>query len=1333
MIPLDICLIWEVNMKRIISIICCFFLIISSQQINVYSEDEESNVWSGKIADNYDGGNGTEGNPYLIRTAEQLAYLKKMVDDGNNYDNNFFKLTDDIYLNDVSDFEKWSYQEAPKNKWEGINDFAGNIDGNYHSIYGLYNVGKENVGFFNKIENNKKATDHKFKTSIYNLDFKDCYVYGTENVAIIVGNADYLWIDNCNVYGKVYVSKNYGSGILGYFSSGGCRGIQITNSNNYSVIDGSSYLGGILGYGHIGNGGGYDTSGNGNEKIIINNCINYGEIKGNSYVGGLIGETGVNLNCSGVEINNLANEGNVTADGNYIGGIAGYVATSYGMSIKGNNFYNKASINSNGNYIGGIYGYAQPDLSSGIISIDDSYNIGNVIGVNYVGGILGAGCSSWYGKTSVSKCINIGQIKSKSGMGYGISGGALNASSWFDGSHMVENCYIYTGTSDKKTAGTSIKNVEYLTNDQLKNKESFGSFDFDQVWIMGSSYPILKWVNNYTIEVPDFDKNTDKTVDDYIINEVKKYTSDQVYAQYESIMNSNASYEEKHRRLVSLFGKNYGITDINEGRKYLSSTTSERYAYLFLTTNESFCASGYANWIDNNPSKKALLYADGLIFNSELSSYTDITTYIKNETPGIKKCKTMLKSFMASEDKSFVGSVFKNANRAAKDLKNIIKLNDIYLDATLDKEVRKLMNASSNDEINDLNEDILEKIVKQINNKGEDVIYIDNRAFLKVLGYSATAIKLVNNTYDDVLDIINLQNQVSLYKEYADFLETLSTSTEISLDMRIAAKQLKNEIDNGYFSKIRSLIGNVFEFVDGVGILDKEKIKNFLKENGFNPLDKLTTALKDLELATFISNIVIDMGDFVKQTAYTQGYAEISNLYSKKLMEDKRKFIANNLAENAWSFFEDYTMLWDLRYKGEEQYLKMSSVKMLLIASVKTLDYDIKVEVVNDTLDRLAKAKFQLSPEFIIPTSKEYVKKSIIQCPVDVEIYTKSGEFVAKLEDTVENDIENEHGRFLVVYDSYSKEYIKVICQSLDEELQYKIIAKDDGLVDYSYFDKNQLNTFDKLAIRKNDIIFVESNKYTKENANGEVSEEGKFIKKSTESYKKITNAVVDKDNIQLVSGKKHVVKVKIDPIDANNTAIDWFSMNDEIASIKNGIIYAHKRGKTTVFANVIDSKICIPIEVNVVEKTATGIKVTPPSKVEYVEGQELELTGGSVEITYNDGTTKTKDLTEEMISGFDKEKLGEQEIKVKYGNQEATFKINVVKNLQVVDEKINPSDSKENNTSINSKKQIKKDKKGRVDTSDHNMLISYLVLSLFSLLIIVNTIKKMTKQNKCK
>ena len=51
-----------------------------------------------------------------------------------------------------------------------------------------------------------------------------------------------------------------------------------------------------------------------------------------------------------------------------------------------------------------FYGYAQPDLSSGIISIDDSYNIGNVIGVNYVGGILAQDVVVGMGK---NKCFKM--------------------------------------------------------------------------------------------------------------------------------------------------------------------------------------------------------------------------------------------------------------------------------------------------------------------------------------------------------------------------------------------------------------------------------------------------------------------------------------------------------------------------------------------------------------------------------------------------------------------------------------------------------------------------------------------------------------------------------------------------------------------------------------------------------------------------------------------------------------------------------------------------------------------------------------------------------------
>lgn len=118
-----------------------------------------------------------------------------------------------------------------------------------------------------------------------------------------------------------------------------------------------------------------------------------------------------------------------------------------------------------------------------------------------------------------------------------------------------------------------------------------------------------------------------------------------------------------------MFSKNYGITDVKEGIHYLSSTTSYRYSYLNLITDDIYCANNFNNYINNNIIAKTTLYTDGLIFNYELSSYLDIGTYIKNETPGIKKCKTMLKEFLEANKKYSSNQVFNNANLTAKYLK----------------------------------------------------------------------------------------------------------------------------------------------------------------------------------------------------------------------------------------------------------------------------------------------------------------------------------------------------------------------------------------------------------------------------------------------------------------------------------------------------------------------------------------------------------------------------------------------------------------------------------------------------------------------------------------
>lgn len=55
--------------------------------ISSYGDEEtkDSPIWSGTVATGFAGGTGTETEPYLIATGEQLAYLAQTVNNGNTY------------------------------------------------------------------------------------------------------------------------------------------------------------------------------------------------------------------------------------------------------------------------------------------------------------------------------------------------------------------------------------------------------------------------------------------------------------------------------------------------------------------------------------------------------------------------------------------------------------------------------------------------------------------------------------------------------------------------------------------------------------------------------------------------------------------------------------------------------------------------------------------------------------------------------------------------------------------------------------------------------------------------------------------------------------------------------------------------------------------------------------------------------------------------------------------------------------------------------------------------------------------------------------------------
>lgn len=78
------------------------------------------------------------------------------------------------------------------------------------------------------------------------------------------------------------------------------------------------------------------------------------------------------------------------------------------------------------------------------------------------------------------------------------------------------------------------------------------------------------------------------------------------------------------------------------------------------------------------------------------------------------------------------------------------------------------------------------------------------------------------------------------------------------------------------------------------------------------------------------------------------------------------------------------------------------------------------------------------------------------------------------------------------------------------------------------------------------------------------------------------------------------------------------------------------------------------------VEVALESIKVTEPDKTEYVEGEELDLTGMTVTAVYSDGWEVPVDLKDVKVDGYDKDQVGTQTITVTYEGKEAAFTVTV-------------------------------------------------------------------------
>jgi len=445
----------------------------------------------------FEGGIGTQADPYLIATPEQL-------DDVRNYPDKHFKQIADIDLSGYSSGEGWQ----PIGGWE--KSFSGTFDGNSYKITNLfiYSPYRYDIGLFGNTDNSK----------IKNVVVVINEIIGMNNVGGLVGaNSDRGTIINCYATGNVAgdhstgglvgmnagnIKDSYASVDVSGSGSGGLVGLNNDGgyiSNSYASGDVSGYrVGGLIGRnvgGSIinsystGDVSGSDSGGlvglNSHEGDIIN-CYATGNVSG-SGAGGLVG-------INDADIINCYATGNVS--GNGIGGLVG---------INGHNITNSyATGDASGNRnIGGLVGF---NTDGG--NINSCYAVGSVSGYEHAGGFIGFNLYGGY----ITNCYAAGDVSGYSYIGglagvnegdiincyaTGIVSGDRNLGGLvgvnFRWNHEGNTRYSYY---DKETSGQHDKGKGIpKTTAEMMRQSTFQTWDFSNIWAIdeGNSYPYFRW------------------------------------------------------------------------------------------------------------------------------------------------------------------------------------------------------------------------------------------------------------------------------------------------------------------------------------------------------------------------------------------------------------------------------------------------------------------------------------------------------------------------------------------------------------------------------------------------------------------------------------------------------------------------------------------------------------------------------------------------------------------------------------------------------------------------------------------------------------------------
>lgn len=229
------------NSKQILAFVFAFVILAMSLftgNISIKAEAcdvSKIDYWDGTLATKFAVGKGTEDNPYIISTAEELAYccLGLGVARSSNY---YFKVDDNVKTfvmqpESIVDLDVLLNLESPdavKDYFDGLEgkinwiskfnrqSFNGNFDGNGATVYGLYAtyVGTENsagvtvedIGLFPQYDGGVQIGNRRYTNTCKNIAVKNSYYNSRRRLGGIAG-ASYLTGYGAKFDGKVTIDS----------------------------------------------------------------------------------------------------------------------------------------------------------------------------------------------------------------------------------------------------------------------------------------------------------------------------------------------------------------------------------------------------------------------------------------------------------------------------------------------------------------------------------------------------------------------------------------------------------------------------------------------------------------------------------------------------------------------------------------------------------------------------------------------------------------------------------------------------------------------------------------------------------------------------------------------------------------------------------------------------------------------------------------------------------------------------------------------------------------------------------------------------------------------